>query len=153
MSRSEQELDILERISQILGGGLELSEVFQRAMSLLSERLNIQRAALVVLDRSSDQLRTIASVGLTPAEQQRGTYAVGEGVTGQVLATGEPAVIPDIAEHPEFLNRTGARKLTDTPDGSPAAAPQAANPNSRPLSFIGVPVSDGEQYVGVAQRR
>src|SRR5690554_2465744 len=105
MGRPEQELDILERISQILGDGLELRQVFQRAMAVLTEWMDIQRAALVLLDRASDQLQTVASVGLTAAEQKRGRYAVGEGVTGQVLASGEPAIVADIASHPVFLNR------------------------------------------------
>ena len=135
MGRAEQELDILEQISQILGDGLELSQVFQRAMALLSDRLHIQRAALVLWDQASDQLRTVASIGLSPDEQKRGRYAVGEGVTGQVLATGTPAIISDIARHPAFLNRTGSRDLgnRDTP---------------KTISFICVPVRDGGQSVG-----
>jgi Nif-specific regulatory protein len=136
MDRAEQELDILEQISQILGDGLELSQVFQRAMALLSDKLHIQRASLVLWDQASDQLRIVGSVGLSKKEQERGRYAVGEGVTGQVLASGELAVIPDIAGHPAFLNRTGSRDL-DEADG-PAA----------PISFICVPVHDGGQTVG-----
>ncbi len=136
MDRAEQELVILEQISQILGDGLELSQVFQRAMALLSDRLHIQRAALVLWDQATDQLRTVASIGLSANEQKRGRYAVGEGVTGQVLATGEPAFISDIANHPAFLNRTGSRDLADL-EASPTT-----------ISFICVPVRDGGQTVG-----
>lgn len=145
MERAEQELDILEQISQILGDGLELREVFQRAMSLLGERLTIQRAALVLRDPATDQLQTVAGVGLTPAEQKRGRYALGEGVTGRVMATGEPAVIPDITQHPDFLNRTQSRELGA---GEPQAPPQSPTPSPQPLSFICVPVKDGDAYVG-----
>ncbi|MEM8737678.1 MAG: sigma 54-interacting transcriptional regulator [Planctomycetota bacterium] len=135
MDRAEQELNILEEISQILGDGLELSQVFQRAMSLLSSRLHIQSAALVLFDQATDQLRTYASVGLTLAEQERGRYAIGEGVTGRVMETGEPAVIPDLTKHPDFLNRTQSRALE-------------ADRDSRPLSFICVPIQDGDRFVG-----
>lgn len=134
MDRAGQELDILEEISQILGDGMELGQVFQRAMSLLTNRLQIQRAALVLFDQASDQLRTVASVGLTPVEQDRGRYALGEGVTGRVMETGQSAVIPDVSEHPEFLNRTRSRELESSPEGA--------------LSFICVPVRDGDRYVG-----
>ncbi|MEO0514588.1 MAG: sigma 54-interacting transcriptional regulator [Planctomycetota bacterium] len=134
MDRAEQELDILEEISQILGDGLELGQVFQRAMSLLSSRLQIQRAALVLFDQASDQLRTVASVGLTSAEQDRGRYALGEGVTGRVMETGVPAIIPDVAKHPDFLNRTQSREMETAESG--------------PLSFICVAVKDGDGYVG-----
>lgn len=135
MDRSEQELVVLEEISQILGDDLELGQVFQRAMSLLSNRLQVQRAALVLIDRATDQLETVASVGLTPAEQERGRYALGEGVTGRVMATGEPAVIADVAKHPDFLNRTQSRALRESAD-------------ERPLSFICVAVRDGDETVG-----
>ncbi|MFP4144842.1 MAG: sigma 54-interacting transcriptional regulator [Phycisphaeraceae bacterium] len=142
MKRAEHELDILEQISQILGEGPELNQVFQRAMSLLTDRLDIERAALVLLDRASDQLRTVASIGLTAAEQSRGRYAIGEGVTGRVLATGSPAVVPDVSQSPEFLNRTQARELATPASTATDGDGQAAT------SFICVPIRDGDEYVG-----
>jgi Nif-specific regulatory protein len=151
MDRAEQELDILEQISQILGGTLELGDVFGRAMSVLSERLHVQRAALVVRDHATDTLRIVASVGLTPAEQERGRYALGEGVTGRVMQTGQPAVVPDVSRDPGFLNRTGARKLADgdkPPPRPDADADADVSAEARPLSFICVPVRDGDAVVG-----
>ncbi len=138
MTRAEQELDILQQISQILGDALELSEVFQRAMLLLSERLGFQRASLVLWDESSEQYRIVAAVGLSREEIARGRYALGEGVTGKVLATGQPQVVADVRKHPEFLNRTRSRPLEGT----------STTTASEPISFIGVPVKDGERYVG-----
>ena len=140
MGRSEQELDILEKISQILGGGLELSQVFQHAMALLSDRLNIQHASLALWDDAIGQARVIAAVGLTKSEMERGRYGLGEGVTGRVLASGEPQIIPDISRHAEFLNRTGSRDLT-----SRASNPADAGP---PISFICVPIKEGDRVVG-----
>ncbi|MEM6457909.1 MAG: sigma 54-interacting transcriptional regulator [Planctomycetota bacterium] len=135
MDRIEQELDILEEISQILGDGLELGQVFQRAMSLLGDRLAFQRSALVLFDPTTEQLKTVASVGLTPVEQERGRYAIGEGVTGRVMATGEPAIIPDLRHHPDFLNRTQSRELEEPGEDGP-------------LSFVCVPIKDGDARVG-----
>ncbi|WP_428387593.1 sigma-54-dependent Fis family transcriptional regulator [Mucisphaera sp.] len=136
MGGYEQELDILEEISQILGDGLDLPQVFQRAMTVLTQRLGVLRASLILLDQQDDSYRTVAAVGLSPQEQQRGRYARGEGVTGTVLETGKPAIIPDISKHPDFLNRTQARSEDDT-------APQAP-----PISFICIPVKDDQQLVG-----
>ncbi len=152
MDRAEQELDILERVSQILGDGLELPQVFQRAMSLVSERLGVVRASLVLWDQASEQLRIVAAVGLTQEEMARGRYALGEGVTGQVLATGKPAVIADVSKHPDFLNRTGSRRLVggmlDAGRDGPAIAVAAPPSPPKATSFICVPVKDGDQYVG-----
>ncbi len=105
-------------------------------MAQLRDRLHIQRASLVLWDEATDQLRIIASVGLSAAEQQRGRYAAGEGVTGQVLETGKAAVIQDIAKHPAFLNRTRSRDLDE------------AGEAPTPTSFICVPVHDGGRTVG-----
>ncbi len=134
MDRAEQELDVLEKISQILGDDLELSQVFQRAMSLLSDRLGFQRATLLLLDEATEQLRIAAANGLKPDEMQRGTFAPGEGITGKVLAMGKPQTVKDLFAHPDFLNRTASRPVP--PPGAP------------PLSFICVPVKDGERVVG-----
>lgn len=133
MDRYEQELDILERISQILGDGLEINEVFQRAMALISEKLEIQRACLLLRDDATDMARIVAAVGLSPQDMQKGQYPLGEGVTGSVLQTGKSRVIPDISKDPQFLNRIGTG--TNDPD--------------RPTSFICVPIKDGDRYVGV----
>ena len=111
LSRSEQELDILEKISQILGDGLDYGEVFQRVMTLLGERMGILQASLVLWDDASDVLRIVAAVGMTKEEIARGRYAMGEGVVGQVLASGKAQTIADINKHPQFLNRTRSRQL------------------------------------------
>ncbi len=143
LNRSEQELDILERISQILGDGIEFGQVFQRAMALLGDRMGIQRASLVLWDEAREEMRTVAALGMSREEMARGRYALGEGVTGQVLATGQPQIIPDIRKHPEFLNRTGRTALAMPADEDGAVAVAA-----RPISFICVPIADGERYVG-----
>ena len=135
MEKSEHELDTIEQISQILGGGMQLTEVFQRAMTVLGERLHIERAALVLEDPKTNQLRTFAGYGLAPAALQRGKYAIGEGVTGKVMQSGQPAVIEDVRKSDDFLNRLGGRSLDDD-DGGP------------PISFICVPLRDGDEIVG-----
>src|SRR5256885_8101442 len=94
-------------------------------MQILSDKMNRRRAALVLLDDSNGRLRTEAAIGMTPEEIERGRYALGEGVTGNVVATGRPRVIPDVRNEPDFLNRTGR-----------------LNPGSleTPTSFICVPI-------------
>ncbi|MEM8782063.1 MAG: sigma 54-interacting transcriptional regulator [Planctomycetota bacterium] len=141
MERPEQELVIIEGTTQILGDALELSEAFTGAMTMLSQRLGVERAALVLVDPASQRARTVASIGLTPAEQERGRYALGEGVTGGAMASGEPAIVPDVAQDATFLNRTKAREL-------PAEADAKASADHAPLSFVCVPLRDGDETVG-----
>jgi Nif-specific regulatory protein len=104
---ADQELAILMEIGRILSSTLELRESFQKMMQIISEKLDMRRGSLVLLDESTGRLRTEAAVGLTPEEIERGKYALGEGITGNVVATGRARIIPDLRSEPDFLNRTG----------------------------------------------
>ena len=95
-------------------------------MQIISDKLDMRRGSLVLLDESTGRLRTEAAVGMTPEEIERGKYALGEGITGNVVATGRARIIPDVRAEPDFLNRTGRF----TPP----------RPASRPISFLCVPI-------------
>ena len=133
MTRYELELSVLERISQILGSGLELGELFGELMNLLAAELDIRRAALVVRDEASGGLRIVAAAGLSDSEISRGRYEMGEGITGKVVETGKPTVLADVANEPVFLNRTGG--LGPGQDDTPSA-------------FMCVPIKVDDRVVG-----
>src|SRR5215213_6538416 len=104
---ADQELAILTELAEILSSTLELREAFGKVMQIISDKLDMHRGTLVLLDESSGRLRTEAAVGLGPDEIERAKYAVGEGVTGGVVATGRARIIRDLRNEPDFLNRTG----------------------------------------------
>src|SRR5256714_1321647 len=106
-SPADHELSVLTEIGQILSSTLELREAFGKMMQIISDKLNMRRGTLVMLDESTGRLRTEAAIGLTPEEMERGKYALGEGVTGNVVATGRARIIPELFKEPDFLNRTG----------------------------------------------
>jgi Nif-specific regulatory protein len=106
-SIDDQDLLTLTEIGQILSSTLELPDAFAKAMQILSDKMNMRRGALVLLDESTGRLRTEAAVGMTQEEIDKGRYALGEGVTGNVVATGRPRIVPDIRQEPDYLNRTG----------------------------------------------
>ena len=109
-------------------------------MALLSDRLSIQRAALCLWDDAIGQARIVAAVGLSKSEMEKGRYGLGEGVTGKVLSTGQPQIIPVVSRHQEFLNRTGSRELGGKTAGEAQTGP--------PLSFICVPIKEGDRVIG-----
>jgi Nif-specific regulatory protein len=104
---ADQELSILMEIARILSSTLDLRDAFGKMMQIISDKLDMHRGALVLLDESTGRLRTEAAVGLTPDEIERGKYALGEGITGNVVATGRPRIIADLRTEPDFLNKTG----------------------------------------------
>jgi len=132
-ARPARELSTLTEIAHILSSTLDLREAFQRMMKLISDRLEMRRGTLVLLDESTGQLRTEAAVGLKPGEIERGKYALGEGITGMVVATGRPRIIQDLRTEPDFLNRTGRI--------SPAEADIA-------VSYLCIPIKVDGRVVG-----
>ncbi|MGH7213902.1 MAG: sigma 54-interacting transcriptional regulator [Tepidisphaeraceae bacterium] len=106
-ARADHGLATLTEIGQILSSTLELRDGFQKMMQIISDKLDMHRGTLVLLDESTGRLRTEAALGLTREEIERGKYALGEGVTGNVVATGRARIIADCRNEPDFLNRTG----------------------------------------------
>src|SRR5690242_5614891 len=99
--RADQELSVLTEIGQILSSTLELREAFGKTMQLISDKLSMRRGSLVLLDESTGRLRTEAAVGMTAEEMERGKYAIGEGITGNVVATGRGRIIRDLRHEPD----------------------------------------------------
>ncbi len=132
MDREELELTILTELGRVLSSGLDLHSIFDQTMRVLAERLGMERGSMVLFDEATGKLQIEAALGLTAEEIERGRYDVGEGITGQVVASGKPRVVEDIAKELQFLNRTGAR----------------ANVAGRVLSFICVPISVDAKVIG-----
>ncbi|MCF7864022.1 MAG: sigma 54-interacting transcriptional regulator, partial [Kiritimatiellales bacterium] len=71
--------------------------------------MGVLRGTLALRKPGTDVLTIEASSGLSSTEIRRGQYKLGEGVTGRVALTGKPALVADISQSPDFLNRTKAR--------------------------------------------
>jgi Nif-specific regulatory protein len=127
-----EELSLLFEISQILDQSLDLKQVIQPVLTAVTDHLGMLRGTITLLNRNTREILIEAAYGLSPSERQRGRYKLGEGITGKVVQSGQPKVIPRISEEPEFLNKTGARRARQYQD----------------ISFICVPVKIGNETVG-----
>ena len=110
-------LVLLADINAELVGARNSRGGLQRALEILAQRRRVLQTSIVLKDPDSDQLQIVASEGLTQ-EGQRATWAIGEGVTGRVVQSGRPVVIPQISQEPMFLHRTGRRKRSGRSDTS-----------------------------------
>lgn len=116
--------EILIDISQVIEKKIDLQDVFESVMSILAERIHIDRGMLVLFEpEQSEQLSIFAGYRLTKEECERGIYRVGEGIIGTVVATGQPIAIPNIHEETRFLNRLKIKRDKE-----------------KPISFIAVPL-------------
>src|SRR5215213_3711688 len=93
------------------------------------ELLQSERASLMVLDESANQLILKAAIGLPADPESLPAVRVGEGISGEVIDTGKPVMVTDL--------RIAGRK----------AAP--AERRYKTNSFISYPIMIGGRKVGV----
>jgi Nif-specific regulatory protein len=132
IKREVQELLLLFEISQILDRSMDLREVVGPVLEAIAHHMGMLRGTLTLVNRQSGEILIEAAHGLSDSQKERGKYKAGEGVTGKVVATGTPAVVPHISEEPLFLDRTGARRGLQ----------------KRDISFICVPIKMGNEVIG-----
>jgi Nif-specific regulatory protein len=105
-----RKLQSLLEVSQALSNAMELQAGLDRVLELLELHHDAARAAITLL-RDGDELAIAASIGLEFADSR---YRVGEGITGRVVATGQPTVVPQVSREPAFLNRAADRTGRET---------------------------------------
>ena len=75
---ADQEMAILTEIGAILSSTLEAKEMCGRIMQIMSDKMDMRRGTLVLLDESTGRLRTEAAVGLAPDDiEQRRPRCIG----------------------------------------------------------------------------
>ncbi len=123
-------LTALAEINDALAGGSSLRAALQRVLQLLDRRYSVVCSSVTLLNPDTDLLHVEAAEGLTP-EGQSARYAVGEGVTGRVVESGKPVIVPRASKEPMFLNRARRKNL-----------------ERRDISFICVPIKMKKKPVG-----
>ena len=104
--RSHLELITVYEICRILGASLDTGRTFRVALNVLTAHLGLPRAMVVVADENDETLlRVHSSAGLSSDQHRRGVWRKGEGIIGRVFASGLPAVVPDVGQAAEFVNR------------------------------------------------
>ena len=131
MNSAKAHEDLLYEISQIIVDNKPLKEMLESVLVKTAEKLDMKRGMISILDRKTNEIMIRAAYGLSDIWMETGRYKVGEGITGQVVETGEPMFVDNIAAEPRFLNKTGSWRKDD---GG--------------ISFLCIPVKSGNEVVG-----
>ncbi|HJU55451.1 MAG TPA: sigma 54-interacting transcriptional regulator [Pyrinomonadaceae bacterium] len=118
---------------QTLAGTFELRDAMSRVLGLLGRHHNMIRGLIALLDPDSNDLYIAASHGVEDAAARRTRYQVGEGITGRVVQSGKPVIVPQVSLEPLFLDRLGVRRRTL---------------KQQELTFISVPILVNRRAVG-----
>ena len=94
LEKRVRDLSIVFEVSQAANAALELEELFHRIVEILSKRLGIYRGALKIYENEEIVTSVEVNLGLTAAEQKRGTDHQIEEIEKQVLSEGEARGVP-----------------------------------------------------------
>ncbi|MCX7935142.1 MAG: sigma 54-interacting transcriptional regulator [Planctomycetota bacterium] len=112
-SRPETELEVFYGISRAVAREhRDIAALLNDILDVMEKKMFLERGTLTLRRPAPEAeiFEIVASRGLSAEEKKRGQYRLGEGITGKVAQTGKPALVPDITQEKEFLNRTGARR-------------------------------------------
>ena len=124
------ELETLYRVSQVLSRSLNLHETLDNVLNELHQYAGMQRGMVTLKNPDSSGQSVVALYGVEPQVVSKISYRSGEGIVGNILASGRKMVTECLGAEPNFLDRLGIY------DGG--------------LPFIGVPIKIGERgFVGV----
>jgi Nif-specific regulatory protein len=126
-----RKLSTLLEASQVLLRERSLRPALEGVLDILHRHHGAIRSTVVLLNATSGEVELEAAAGDVDASR-RVRYRPGEGVTGQVLTTGKPSVVPQVSREPMFLNRAATR-------------PELA---SQELSYVSVPITINGDTVG-----
>jgi Nif-specific regulatory protein len=133
--RAEQhdhELSALYKISQILATRSRQRQILAEVLDVLNNDLGMNRGTIMLLSPDGAELMIEVAHNLSEAQRRAVRYRTGEGITGRVVQTGKPAVVPKVSQEPMFLDRLHKRRRISKDE----------------ISFICVPIAIGSEVVG-----
>ncbi len=126
------ELTCLYEITRALSATLDMRAALKEVMSILASRMGMTRGTVTIINPHTSEIQIEVAHGLSAEARRRGRYKLGEGITGQVVASGESVIVPRISEDARFLNRTRSR----------------GEARKKDVAFICVPIKVGRLTIG-----
>ena len=128
-ARDARRLSTLLEVSQALSGTLNLKAAMQRVLQTLIRHHSVVRGMVTLLREGELQVEAVEGF----EDRARSIrIKVGEGITGKVVESGKPIVVPRVSKEPTFLN----------------LAPRRLDHQKQELTFICVPIMLNRQAVG-----
>jgi len=111
MRRQIEELTTLAEVSQAVTSPLYLGEMLGVVVEMATQVMHAEVCSLMLLDETGRELVPVATQNQNPAYANRPSIAVGHGITGQVVQTGQAAIVENVQANPHYLYPELAREL------------------------------------------
>jgi Nif-specific regulatory protein len=95
-------------ISQTLTAAPNQKTALHQVLAILERHHSVVRSTIALMDEAESTISVVASQGPAPAKSDV-TFRVGEGITGRVVQSSKPIVVPRVSREPMFLARTSDR--------------------------------------------
>jgi Nif-specific regulatory protein len=118
-------------ISQTLASATNQKSAMHQVLGILEKHHGAVRSTIALLNPAEAQIDVVASEGPVSGKADA-KFKLGEGITGRVVQSGKPIVVPRVSREPMFLKRTSDR-------------PELA---SQELSYVCVPILLNRKAVG-----
>lgn len=124
--REALEKTLLYETGKKLSGSLKLEEVLQGILVSLKQVVKYVVGGVFLVENEHVDLKSVFAVGYAPHFEESLHMKGGQGIVGAVAISGEPVIVPDVAEDPRYIN---------------------ANPETK--SEIVVPIKVDDRVIGV----
>jgi len=116
ITKTNQDIEFLNltcfyEIARVLALTANMYDCLESILTILAEVKGMDNGAISIVNSTTSELKIEVAHGITDEAKRRGRYKLGEGVTGKVVATGEPIIVAQIGDEPLFLNRTRTRGI------------------------------------------
>jgi Nif-specific regulatory protein len=95
-------------ISQTLAAATSERTALHQVLGILERHHAVVRSSIALLNDADGTIAVVAAEGPAPAKANA-AFKIGEGITGRVVQTGKPIVVPRVSREPMFLRRTSDR--------------------------------------------
>ncbi|MDA3812018.1 MAG: sigma 54-interacting transcriptional regulator, partial [Spirochaetaceae bacterium] len=126
-----QNMTLLFEVSQLMDESMDLKEVISPVLQTITDGTSFNTLVLTLIDENTGQISVESSLGLPEKAIKQAVYKLGEGITGKVVETGEPMIIPHIDENNDYLDKMAQRKK-----------------KKEDRSYICVPIKQGKKCLG-----
>src|SRR5436190_19620195 len=118
-------------ISQALAVATNHKRAMHQVLGILEKHHGAVHSTIALLNQAEGQIEVLAAEG-PAAGKADAKFRLGEGITGRVVQSSKPIVVPRVSHEPMFLRRTSER-------------PELA---SHELSYVCVPILPNRKAVG-----
>jgi sigma-B regulation protein RsbU (phosphoserine phosphatase) len=102
--RRALEKEVLLEVAKSVATPLDLDEVIEAIFRALREVVSYDAAAIYLVNRSTLALELVREIGYPQGSEEAFGLQVGQGIVGWVAKTGEPLIVPDVAQDARYVS-------------------------------------------------